>query len=463
MSVRVRFAPSPTGYLHIGGARTALFNYLFARHHNGKFLLRIEDTDRERSTPEAVDAIFKSLDWLGLKADEDVIFQFERAARHAEVAHELLKAGKAYYCYCSPEELQAMRDEAMANKQAPKYNGYWRDRSESEAPDGVKPVIRLKMPQTGSVKIKDLVQGEITVENSQLDDMVLLRADGTPTYMLSVVVDDHDMGITHIIRGDDHLTNMFRQYQIYAAMGWDVPEFAHIPLIHGADGAKLSKRHGATSADMYQEMGFLPWAMNNYLMRLGWGHGDAEIISYDQAVEWFSVEGIGRAPARFDILKLTNLNGHYIREADNQYLLAQVIPFLEKNLGGPVQPLHRDHILKGMSGLKERAKTLIELADGAMIYIKPFEPDEKTKALLNPESVDILKAVYAELENIDFNHDSLESSLRQLAGKMSLNLGKLAAPLRIAIAGRTVSPSLFEVMTILGKEEALNRVMQRLL
>lgn len=462
MTVRVRFAPSPTGYLHIGGARTALFNYLFARHHNGKFLLRIEDTDRERSTPEAVEAIFKSLDWLGLKADEEVVFQFQRAARHAEVAHALLKAGKAYYCYCSPEELQTMRDEAMARKQTPKYNGYWRDRDVSEAPKGVKPVIRLKMPQTGSVSVKDLVQGEVTVDNAQLDDMVLLRADGTPTYMLSVVVDDHDMGITHIIRGDDHLTNMFRQYQIYAAMGWNVPEFAHIPLIHGADGAKLSKRHGAISADMYQEMGMLAWAMNNYLMRLGWGHGDAEIISYAQAVEWFSLSGIGRSPARFDMAKLTNLNGHYIREADNQYLTDQVLPILEKSLGQPVEPLHVDYILKGMQGLKERAKTLIELADGAMIYIKPAEMDEKAKALLSLENIEILKAIYNQLEIAEFNHDNLESILRNLAEKLSLNLGKLAAPLRGVVTGRTVSPSLFEVMAILGKQETLKRVAHHL-
>lgn len=458
MTVRVRFAPSPTGYLHIGGARTALFNYLFARHHNGKFLLRIEDTDRERSTVEAVDAIFKSLDWLGLKTDEEVVFQFQRAARHAQVAYELLKAGKAYYCYSSPEELQIMRDEATANKQTPKYNGYWRDRDANEAPKGVKPVIRLKMPQTGSVSVKDLVQGIVTVENAQLDDMVLLRADGTPTYMLSVVVDDHDMGITHIIRGDDHLTNMFRQYQIYAAMDWNVPEFAHIPLIHGADGAKLSKRHGATSADMYQEMGFLPWAMNNYLMRLGWGHGDAEIISHAQAIEWFSLKGIGRSPARFDMAKLTNLNGHYIREADNQYLVDQVLPILEKTLGQPVESLHADYILKGMNGLKERAKTLIELADGAIIYIKPAEMDEKARAVLSCDNLEILKAINAELELAEFNHENLESILRKLAEKLALNLGKLAAPLRVAVTGRTVSPSLFEVMEILGKQEVLKRI-----
>lgn len=458
MTVRVRFAPSPTGYLHIGGARTALFNYLFARHNKGKFLLRIEDTDRERSTVEAVSAIFKSLDWLGLKSDEEVVFQFERAGRHAEVANELLKSGKAYYCYCSPEELQAMRDQATLNKQPPKYNGYWRDRDASEAPVGVKPVIRLRMPQTGSVKINDLVQGEVTVDNAQLDDMVLLRADGTPTYMLSVVVDDHDMGITHIIRGDDHLTNMFRQYQIYSAMGWRVPDFAHIPLIHGADGAKLSKRHGATSADMYQEMGFLPWAMNNYLMRLGWGHGDAEIISFDQAIEWFGLSGIGRSPARFDMAKLTNLNAHYIREADNQYLLDLILPILAKIQDSPVNSQHADFILKGMQGLKERAKTLLELADGATIYIKPSDMDEKAKALISADNINVLQAIYEVLDGAEFNHAHLENSLRKLAENLSLNLGKLAAPLRVAIAGRTVSPSLFEVMEILGKEETLQRL-----
>lgn len=458
MSVRVRFAPSPTGYLHIGGARTALFNYLFAKHNNGKFLVRIEDTDRERSTDEAVEAIFKSLNWLGLKSDEEVVFQFEKAKRHAEIAYELLNMGKAYYCYSSPEELQLMRETAIANKQTPKYNGYWRDRDPKEAPKGVQPVIRLKMPQTGSITIEDAVQGSITVENSTLDDMVLLRADGTPTYMLSVVVDDYDMGITHIIRGDDHLTNMFRQYQIYAAMGWNPPKFAHIPLIHGSDGAKLSKRHGATSADVYKDMGFLPQAMKNYLLRLGWGHGDTEIISETDAIKIFELKDIGRSPSRFDMAKLINLNAHYIRNSEDIDLFNQALPFIEKNIGSTINEMYKDRIIKGMQGLKERAKTLLELADSAMIYIKVSEPDEKAKNLLTADNLNILKSLSDILKNNSFNRNDLESSLREFSENISLGLGKIAAPLRVAITGKTVSPSLFEVMEIIGKEESLNRI-----
>ena len=460
MTVRLRFAPSPTGYLHIGSARTALFNYLFAKHCGGKYLLRIEDTDRERSTPEAVDAIFSSLNWLGIKADEEPIFQFKRASRHAEVAHQLLKAGKAYHCYCSPEELQTMRDEAAAKKLPPRYNGMWRDRDPSSAPTGVKPVIRFKSPQQDSLTIQDKVQGPVTVQNNQLDDMVLLRADGTPTYMLSVVVDDHDMGITHIIRGDDHLTNAFRQHHIYTAMGWNVPEFAHIPLIHGADGAKLSKRHGATSADMYRDMGFLPEAMKNYLLRLGWGHGDDEIISEAQAIEWFSLEGIGRSPARFDMAKLHNLNGHYIRLADDKRLVDLIKPPIEKQIARPISANEESNISKGMTGLKERAKTTVELAESAIIYIQTLPHDEKATALLTPENIAHLKNLLPKLQACDFSHDALESLLRSAAEEFSIKLGQLAAPLRVAITGRSVSPSLFEVMSILGKQESLKRIEQ---
>lgn len=458
MTIRVRFAPSPTGYLHIGGARTALFNYLFAKNQKGKYLLRIEDTDRERSTPEAIDAIFASLDWLGIKSDEEPIFQFSRANRHAEVAHELLKKGCAYYCYCSPEELQTMRDEAAAKKLPPRYNGMWRERDPATAPIGVKPVIRFKSPKEGTLTINDHVQGAVTVQNNQLDDMVLLRADGTPTYMLSVVVDDHDMGITHIIRGDDHLNNAFRQYHIYAAMGWDIPEFAHIPLIHGADGAKLSKRHGATSADVYKDMGFLPEAMKNYLLRLGWGHGDDEIISEEQAIEWFSFEGIGRSPARFDMAKLYNLNGHYIRHKDNTELLELVTPFTEQQLMRSLTKDEEQRVLQGMPGLKERAKTLVELGESAIIYIKALPHDEKAKALINEENLRYLKLLYPKLEACDFSHEEIEAILRNSAEEFGIKLGQLAAPLRVAITGRTVSPSLFEVMAILGKEESLARI-----
>lgn len=458
MTVRVRFAPSPTGYLHIGGARTALFNYLFAKHNKGKYLLRVEDTDRERSTPEAIEAIFASLNWLGIQSDEEPVFQFSRAQRHAEVAQQLLQSGNAYYCYCSQEELQAMREEAAAKKLPPRYNGVWRDRDPATAPSGINPVIRFKSPQEGALTIQDHVQGSVTVQNSQLDDMVLLRADGTPTYMLSVVVDDHDMAITHIIRGDDHLNNAFRQHHIYAAMGWKIPEFAHIPLIHGVDGAKLSKRHGATSADVYRDMGFLPDAMKNYLLRLGWAHGDDEIISEAQAIEWFSLEGIGRSPARFDMAKLHNLNGHYIRHADDARLFDLTLPFIEKHLRRVLAADEADRIARGMPGLKERAKTLIELSESALIYIKPLPLDEKAAALLSQDNTEYLRNLLPKLEACDFTHDALEMLLRSAAEEFGIKLGALAAPLRVAVTGRSVSPSLFEVMAIVGKEESLKRI-----
>src|SRR5690349_956381 len=333
MSVVVRFAPSPTGFLHIGGARTALFNWLFARHNGGTYKLRIEDTDRARSTPEAVAAILDGLSWLGLDWDGEVVYQSQRLDRHAEIARQLLAEGKAYRCYCTPEELEAMREKARAEGRPVRYDGTWRDRDPSEAPPGVKPAIRLKAPQEGETVIRDHVQGEVRVANAQLDDLIILRADGTPTYNLSVVVDDHDMGITHVIRGDDHLTNAFRQTQIYRALDWAVPEFAHVPLIHGPDGAKLSKRHGALGVDAYRDMGYLPEALRNYLLRLGWSHGDDEIIATRQAIEWFDLAAVGRAPARFDFAKLDNLNGHYIREAADERLVALVVPRLEQRLG----------------------------------------------------------------------------------------------------------------------------------
>src|SRR6202047_673858 len=336
MSVIVRFAPSPTGFLHIGGARTALFNWLFARHHRGKFLLRIEDTDRLRSTPQAVSAIIDGLDWLGLGWDGEIVYQFERAPRHAEIARQLLAEGRAYYCYCTPAGLDAMRERARAERRSVRYDGTWRDRNPSEAPPGVAPAIRLKAPHQGSTTIRDLVQGEVTVANGELDDLIILRADGTPTYNLSVVVDDHDWGITQVSPGDDHLNNAFRQKQIYDALGWAVPEFAHVPLIHGPDGAKLSKRRGALGVDAYRELGYLPEALRNYLLRLGWSHGDDEIISTEQAAEWFDIDAVGRAPARFDFAKLDNLNGHYIRAAEDDRLIALVAPRLEKALGQPL-------------------------------------------------------------------------------------------------------------------------------
>jgi glutamyl-tRNA synthetase len=459
MTVVTRFAPSPTGFLHIGSARTALFNWLFARHHQGKFLLRIEDTDRARSTEQAVAAIFDSLTWLGLDWDDDPIFQFSRASRHAEIAHQLLKEGKAYYCYCTPEELEAMREEARLKNLPPRYNGYWRNRDPKEAPVGVAPVIRFKAPLEGETIIEDQVQGTVRLQNSQLDDMVLLRADGTPTYMLSVVVDDHDMGITHIIRGDDHLTNAFRQYHLYKAMGWSIPHFAHIPLIHGPDGAKLSKRHGALGAESYREMGFLPEAMNNYLLRLGWSHGDDEIISKKQAIEWFNLESIGRSPARFDMAKLTNLNAHYIREADNQRLFDSIAPKLEGKFARPLTTIEIKRIVQGMNGLKQRAKTLLELALSAefYIYVPPLDP--KAQSFATPEAANLLDAFIETLVEVeDFTESRLENILRQYAEKAGLKLGALAQPLRVALTGSTVSPSVFEIMEVLGRHETLHRL-----
>src|SRR5438270_3275003 len=388
MSVVLRFAPSPTGFLHIGGARTALFNWLFARHHGGKFLLRIEDTDRVRSTPEAVAAIIDGLDWLGLGWDGDIIHQFARAPRHAEIARQLLTAGHAYYCYCTPAELEAMRERARAEKRSVRYDGTWRDRDPSEAPAGVAPAIRLKAPQHGSTKICDLVQGEVTVANTELDDLIILRADGTLTFNFSVVVDDHDMGITHVIRGDEHLNNAFRQKQIYDALGWALPEFAHVPLIHGEDGAKLSKRHGALAIDTYRDLGYLPEALRNYLLRLGWSHGDDEIISTEQAIEWFDIDAVGRAPARFDFAKLDSLNGHYIRAAESDRLVALIAPRLATALGQPLTDIGLGRLRPAMPDLKLRAKHLVELAASARFLVapRPIRLDEKAARLLTPDA-----------------------------------------------------------------------------
>lgn len=457
--VVVRFAPSPTGYLHIGGARTALFNWLFAHHYKGKFLLRIEDTDRARSTPEAVDAILDSLKWLGLNWDGEIVYQFARANRHAEVAKQLLAEGKAYYCYCSPEELEQMRGHAKANGLPMRYNGYWRDRDPSEAPKGVAPVIRFKAPHSGETLIEDHVQGTVRLDNAQLDDMVLLRADGTPTYMLSVVVDDHDMGITHIIRGDDHLTNAFRQKHLYLAAGWNVPDFAHIPLIHGPDGAKLSKRHGALGAEQYRAMGFLPEAMRNYLLRLGWGHGDEEIIPTEKAIEWFDLPAIGRSAARFDTAKLTHINAHYIRQCNNHELAKHIIPFLTDLLGEVPSKEQLDLITKGMNGLKERAKTLIELAESALIYFKVQHFDDKALKFCEDEHKKLIGRAAIKLKDLDsFSHDEIATAMRATAEENGVKLGDIAQPLRVALTGRTVSPSIFEVMEVLGKEETLKRL-----
>ncbi len=461
MTVVTRFAPSPTGFLHIGGARTALFNWLYARHTGGKYLLRIEDTDRQRSTDAAVDAILDGLTWLGLDWDGEAVSQFGRKDRHAEVARQMLASGNAYYCYASPEELEEMRAAQKAAGLPVRYDGRWRDRDPSEAPAGVKPVIRLKAPQTGETVLKDHVQGEVRVQNAQLDDLILLRADGTPTYLLAVVVDDHDMGVTHVIRGDDHLTNTFRQIQIYNAMGWDLPEFGHIPLIHGPDGAKLSKRHGALGVDAYRDMGYLPEAVRNYLLRLGWAHGDDEIISTEQAVEWFNLEGIGRSPSRFDFAKLENLNAHYMRQADDDRLVGLIAPRLEADLGRSLTDADRGILKRAMNGLKQRARTVVDLAQSARFYLaaRPLPMDDKAAALLDDKGRGILAELAALFgAEADFTAAALEAQVRRFAEERGEKLGKIAQPLRAALTGTTVSPPIFEVAEILGRDETLARM-----
>jgi glutamyl-tRNA synthetase len=462
MTVTTRFAPSPTGYLHIGGARTALFNWLFARHHGGRYRLRIEDTDRKRSTPEAIEAILEGLEWLGLDWDGDVVYQSANLARHAAVAQDLLDRGLAYRCYCTLEELAEMRETAKAEGRPMRYDGRWRDRDPSEAPPGVAPAVRLKAPQAGETVIADAVQGEVRIANEQLDDMVMLRGDGTPTYMLSVVVDDHDMAITHAIRGDDHLTNAFRQTQLYHALGWDVPVFAHVPLLHGPDGAKLSKRHGALGVEAYRDMGYLPEAMRNYLLRLGWAHGDEEIISTAQAIEWFSLEAIGRSPSRFDFAKLENLNGHYMREADDARLLELILPALAERLGSEVDETGRKRLLQGMDGLKQRAKTLVELFETSLFFVQmPTLPLKNAKAakLLAGDGAGLVAQAADGLAGLEaWTPDAMESLVRAMADEKGLGLGKVAQPLRAALTGSNVSPGVFEIMEILGREESLERL-----
>ncbi|MFB9059623.1 MULTISPECIES: glutamate--tRNA ligase [Sphingobium] len=460
--VVTRFAPSPTGFLHIGGARTALFNWLFARHHGGKFLLRIEDTDRARSTEEAVAAIFDGLEWLGLGGDEPAVFQFERTPRHAEVANQLLAGGHAYRCYATPEELAELREQQRAAKQPMRYDGRWRDRDPSEAPEGAPFVIRLKAPREGETVIEDAVQGRVVVQNAELDDMILLRSDGTPTYMLAVVVDDHDMGVTHVIRGDDHLNNAFRQLGIIRAMGWEEPVYAHIPLIHGSDGAKLSKRHGALGVDAYRdEMGMLPEAVLNYLLRLGWGHGDEEIISRDRAVELFDIAGVGRSPSRFDIKKLENLNGHYLREADDARLAALVAPRVAARLNIALPEGGQELLAAAMPSLKPRARTLNEIAEGAEFLFKncPLDFDEKALALLDDSARALLGKTADALAPVQsWTVEAIEEAIRRVAEDAGLGLGKVAQPLRAALTGRTVSPGIFDVLFLLGKAESLERL-----
>ena len=466
MTIVTRFAPSPTGYLHIGGARTALYNWLFAQHHQqygdgGKFLLRIEDTDRARSTDGAVAAILDGMKWLGLEWDGEAISQFERADVHRAAVEKLLANGNAYKCYCSPEELIEMRNVARAEGHKRMYDGRWRDRDPSCAPAGVSPVIRLKAPMEGDTTIADLVQGDVIVANEQMDDMVLLRADGSPTYMLAVVVDDHDMDVTHVIRGDDHLTNSFRQTQLYQALGWETPTFAHIPLIHGPDGAKMSKRHGALGVDAYRDQGFLPEALRNYLLRLGWSHGDEEIISTEQAIEWFDLSSVGRSAARFDFAKLTNLNGNYIRSANNEDLSKLVTSILQEKFDGKLAEATPDRLKKGMDELKERAKTVVELSENAEFYakIRPLEMTEKALSMLDFDSLSHLSNVLKELSELaNWQVEEIEKTVKAFAEAAELKLGKVAQPLRAALTGTTVSPSIFNVMAVLGRDEALGRL-----
>jgi glutamyl-tRNA synthetase len=466
MTVVTRFAPSPTGFLHIGGARTALFNWLYARGRGGKMLLRIEDTDRERSTQAAIDAILDGLKWLGITWDGEPIYQFARSARHREVADQMLATGNAYRCYCTPDELAKMREKARAEGRTRLYDGRCRDRDPSAVAPGTPFVVRLKAPLTGETVIEDQVQGRVVWQNENLDDLVLLRSDGTPTYMLAVVVDDHDMAVTHIIRGDDHLTNAARQKQIYDALGWPVPVMAHIPLIHGPDGSKLSKRHGALGAEAYRAMGYLPAALRNYLVRLGWSHGDQEIFSTEEMIAAFDLPQIGRSPARFDFAKLENLDGHYIRQSADADLLAaieQLLPHIADGaqLAAKLTPRLREQWLTAMPSLKERAKTLLDLIDGAsFLYTdRPIALDDKAKALLTAEARAQLGEVEAALAAVEpWTAEATERAVRTFAEEKGAKLGAVAQPLRAALTGRTTSPGIFEVLTVLGKAESLARI-----
>ena len=461
MTVVTRFPPSPTGFLHLGNARTAYFNWLYARHHGGKFLVRIEDTDRERYKPEYVDAIMNALDWMGLDCDNEIVSQYENRERHKEVVQELLDKGAAYYCYCSPEELDEMREEAKREGRPTFYNRKWRDKDPSEAPEGIKPVVRIKAPLNGEATVQDEVQGDVTVKNEQLDDFIILRADGVPTYMLAVVVDDHDMGVTHVIRGDDHLNNVFRQNVIYDAMEWNQPVYAHLPLILGPDGAKLSKRHGAASVEEFRTMGYLDDAMLNYLLRLGWSHGDDEIISKKQAVEWFDLDHITKSSARFDYQKFESLNAHYLKETDSNILINAIEPIIENEYNLKLTDQARQWIKEGMDELKERAKTVHELAKESLFYIKspPYDFDEKAKNIID-EGTEILKHLSHKFGSLEpFSSQNVKDACMAVANDHADGkLGKVGMPLRVALTGTTSSPTIFNVAEIIGKEEVLNRL-----
>ena len=464
--VVTRFAPSPTGFLHIGGARTALFNWLYAKHTGGTMLLRIEDTDRERSTEAATAAILDGLSWLGLAWDGEAVSQFERSPRHREVAEELVRLGKAYYAYETQAELDAMREKARAEGRPPRYDGHWRDRDPAEAPEGVRGAIRIKAPTEGETVVHDLVQGEVRFPNKDLDDFIILRSDGNPTYMHAVVVDDHDMGVTHIIRGDDHLTNAARQTAIYDAMGWQVPKMAHIPLIHGADGAKLSKRHGALGVEAYRAMGYLPQALLNYLARLGWSHGDDEVMSIEDMIAWFDIVDVNKGAARFDFAKLEALNGVHMRAMDDAALtkvLLETLPHLPDGeaFAEKFDERARAQLLQAMPGLKERAKTLVELADSAAFIVaeRPLTLDEKAQAILDADARAVLKALLPEFQALgEWTAASTEAVVRAHAERTGLKLGKVAQPLRAALTGRSTSPGVFDVLAVLGREESLGRI-----
>jgi glutamyl-tRNA synthetase len=457
--VVTRFAPSPTGYLHIGGARTALFNWLYARGRGGKFLLRIEDTDRARSTPEATQAILQGLSWLGLDHDGEIVSQFDNAPRHAEVAHALLAQGKAYKCFATQAEITAFREAARAEGKSTLYRSPWRDADPASHPDAPF-AIRIKAPQQGATVIRDRVQGDVTIANDQLDDMVLLRSDGTPVYMLAVVVDDHDMGVTHVIRGDDHLNNAARQMMIYEVMGWEVPVWAHIPLIHGPDGKKLSKRHGALGAQEYRVMGYPAAGMRNYLARLGWSHGDDEFFTDAEAIAWFDLDGIGKSPARFDLKKLENLSGQHIAAGDDAALQKEIAGFLAAARLPALTDAQSNRLARAMYCVKERAKTFPELLDKAHFALtdRPIETDEKASAALDSVSRGILKELTPHLQSASWSKDSLETILNGFAEAKGTKFGKLAGPLRAALAGRAVTPSVFDMMLVLGRDETLARL-----
>lgn len=469
-NVVTRFAPSPTGFLHIGGARTALFNWLYARKRGGRMMLRIEDTDRERSTQAAIEAIIDGMKWLGLDWDGDVVYQFSRAARHREVAEQMLAQGAAYRCYASAQELEEMREKARAEGRPPRYDGRWRERSTSEAPAGVAPVIRLKSPLEGETVIDDAVQGRVVFPNKDIDDFILLRSDGAPTYMLAVVVDDHDMGVTQIIRGDDHLTNAARQTHIYEAMGWEAPAFAHIPLIHGPDGAKLSKRHGALGVDAYRAMGYLPAALRNYLVRLGWSQGDKEFFTLPEMIEAFDLSQVHRSPARFDFAKLENINGHYMRDTDDGALLETFIatlPYLEggAQFAAKLDDKGRAQLAAALPGLKARAKTLNELLDGAQFLFaaRPLALDAKAAQVLAAGGRERLAEIAPRLAALsEWSARTTEDAVREASLASGAKLGDLAQPLRAALTGRATSPGIFDVLAILGREESLARLNDQL-